>query len=356
MENMLERIRTYSIATITIVFMVCLAGCLSQGRQKGIWKTADELAIQLKTENPESFAPTGTICDQGEKGLLGEWEGYEICISQVRTVHGINARKYASRTEYQFFDDGTYCRVYKSSGVSAVFHGTWSYSNGEVSFHEFNDNVLQRTPSMKIVWHDADIIEMRCDLDELQGMMITEFPGKVHSSEARYDEDGFHVQEDDLEYANDRFSGISVMSPHVFRKVGDTHDIKMVEHLQNPTIRTDALEAEQELGKIKAAIQEENSRADIGVASAIVSGMAAVATALSHEPVVQPQPSAQPQPIVVQSPAVQQSSATRTHQSVPMTSFKPYQKVTRPSSFFVGENADGTPKVSDQSWRDGRYR
>lgn len=346
-----EKVMKHANLLLPMLAACFLCGCASTKKTSVILKTPEELAAQLKAENPETFAPKTILEDQGAAQMVGEWKCNTLSLCQVDSRYGINVGKHTSEYTYQFFEDGTYHQIYRGQGgVSAVYHGAWSYSNGLMTLHEYKDNILQRQTPWSVVWHSEDIFEMRVEAESAKKDVLMESPQKFYAIDIRYDGDGFQIFTSDSEYARTRSNDTVVTAPWIFKRVGNAVRLSTEAEWQNPVVHTEALDAELEASRLAAEAREREAQAGMAVAEAIVLGATSFSTAVS-----------QSQPIVNQTTTIQPTPVTQPTTTSPTTvpvkpTFKPYQRVSRPSSFFVGENADGSPKVSDQSWRDGRYK
>lgn len=351
-QNLRKWAGSLCILSLLLAETLVLPGCFSIPQSNYRLKTPEELASQLKRGFPVPLSDSVPLPSQGAEKLVGEWEIDETTLCQVDLTFGAAAHQTARFITIQFFDDGTYSEIIKvvGCGVSSVWHGTWEYVNGTLKRRMMNDGVLQRLPTEHLIWRKDNLVEKRQDLDEHKKHYFASSSGKVYAVSSYYDADGFFITEADQEIAGNRTKSIQVSPPTVMKRIGDVAKPSAALGLKDPIIHDEMLKVEVEREQRLAEQRSAEIAATAEMTQAIAQGVNAFSSALAQQASSPPSPASQP---VVEQQSASGQSSKQTKFSRPIVQT---QRIVRPSSFFVGEKSDGTPKVSDQSYRDGKYK
>ena len=159
----------------------------------------EQLAASLKAEQGEP--PQVISVTTGKEALIGEWRGAQTVLTQLAESPDWMDRKIVSQA-YQFFPDGKYYHLHEGyAATRTISQGLWDYTNGVLTLQVYKNNIFQRLPPLRVLWHKGMIMELRpMESKDLEIEFAKQFPGKINSHRVRYDEGGWLLQSYDLWY------------------------------------------------------------------------------------------------------------------------------------------------------------
>ena len=204
-----------SMLRVSTFLLVCgmLVGCSTTAVM-----SPEQLAAVLKSERGN--LPQVTSASPGKDVLVGEWSGMQTELTHLLSPNGTDHR--ITTQTYQFFSDGKYCHRYEGYAATQIIsQGLWDYANGVLTLRVYKNNMFQRLPPLKVIWHEGMIMELRfIDSQDVKTNFAKVFPGQIKSHKARYDEDGYLLQSYDLWYITNVRQD-SVTSPLLMARLGE---------------------------------------------------------------------------------------------------------------------------------------